>query len=204
MRIGFDIDGVLANFVKSYQNLVVATTGKDLFHTNDILYPPCWDWPQYRGYSNEEVGKVWNRIKADDTFWLNIEPLDSEVGSLKCVIKVLEQKHEVYYVSSRVGVDVKRQSKMWLIDKLNYLGRCHTEPTVLISGEKGEVAHALKLDAYIDDNFDNIVDVSVKSPTTRAYLVSRRYNQDFEVPANVLRIGTLGTMLDMEIALGNL
>jgi hypothetical protein len=32
-------------------------------------------------------------------------------------------------------------------------------PTVMISGEKGFVAKALKLDAYIDDRWDNCVDV---------------------------------------------
>lgn len=204
MRIGFDIDGVLANFVKHYQELTVAVTGNDLFHVGDLTNPPCWDWPELRGYTKEEMSLVWGHIKRDETFWLNLPSIEENVDALGLMLRDLEMKHEVYYVTSRVGVNVKRQTKLWLIDKLRYLGRVHSEPTVLISGEKGEIAHALKLDAYIDDNYDNVRDVVQQSPATTTYLLNRSYNEAFTQGIGHIRVPALAAMLDAEIAKGRL
>ncbi len=205
MKIGFDIDGVLANFVAAYQPLFVKTTGRNDFLINDITAPPCWDWPTLRGYTEKETKAVWDIIKRDDTFWMNLPAFEDSVLSLKSVLKVLELQHEVYYLTDRAGIDVKRQTKFWLIDKLNYIGRAHTEPTVLITatGEKGHVARALKLDAYIDDKPSNVEDVVRESPNTRMYYLNKRYNQDFPV-VGARRIGGLANMLDAEISSGNL
>lgn len=207
MRIGFDIDGVLANFVKAYQHLCVQVTGKDLFVPSDVYDPPCWDWPQFRGYTDAEVSTVWAIIKRDDTFWLNLEPHENNVSALSAVLLDLERKHDVYYVTSRVGVGAKRQTKLWLMDHLRYHARCRTEPTVLISREKGKIAHALKLDAFLDDNWDNVVDVVNTSPATRTYLLNRSYNTRGAISVgnqHYTRVDTLGQMLDKEISLGNL
>lgn len=207
MRVGFDIDGVLANFAKTYQNLVVKTTGRDLFQPGDAENPPCWDWPEYRGYTTEEMKAVWAALRRDDAFWLNLEPFEDNVSSLRQMLRELERKHEVYFVTSRSGMSPKRQSKVWLYERLHYF-EIGGEPTVLISGEKGEVAHALKLDAYVDDNFDNTRDVVAKSPNTRTYLLNRSYNTGFDWIAsdgpNYTRIDTLGQMFDAEIAKGRL
>lgn len=210
MRIGFDIDGVLANFVKAYQNLTIELSGKNLFTADDINNPPCWDWPQYRGYTEDDMAAVWHAIKRDDTFWLNLEEHSNNINALKAVLQDIERRHEVYYVTSRSGVNVRRQTKLWLIDHLNYIGRCHTEPTVLISSEKGEIAHALKLDVYVDDNFDNVVDVVKKSPQTATYLLNRSYNLALDplypvvAGNNYTRVDTVGQMFDAEIASGRL
>lgn len=206
-RIGFDIDGVLANFAKSYQNLVVKTTGRDLFQPDDINNPPCWDWPEFRGYSPEEMEKTWAAIRRDDAFWMNLEPFTDNTVTLHQMLRELERKHEIYFVTSRSGMSPKRQTKMWLFENLSYYG-IGGEPTVLISSEKGEVAHALKLNAYVDDNFDNAVDVVKRSATTSVYLLNRSYNAipDWTHPDGdtYTRINTLGQMFDAEIAKGRL
>lgn len=207
MRIGFDIDGVLANFVKSYQTLIIKETGKDLFAPDDVNNPPCWDWPQYRGYTDAEIGRVWGVIKRDETFWMNLEPHADSCASLIQMLRTLERKHELYFITARVGPSVKQQTRIWLFEHLHYFN-IGGQPTVLISGEKGEVAHALKLDAYVDDNFDNAVDVVHKSPTTNTYLLNKSYNVGFEchpvVGPSYTRIDTVGQMFDKEIAKGRL
>lgn len=201
MRIGFDVDGVLANFILSYQRLTVQLSGRDIFLPGDDVDPPCWDWPQFRGYTNEEVKRVWDSIKANPTFWLNLEPM-ADVATLQTMITSLELHHEVYFVTSRVGTRVKRQSEVWLFDHLNYYFNVkNVWPTVLITAAKGDVARALKLDVYVDDNRDNAIDVGTKSPTTQNYLLSRHYNDNLGLDAGqpYHRVKTLGEVFDCEL-----
>lgn len=207
MKVGFDVDGVLADFTRSFQPLLVKVTGRDLFQPDDINNPPCWNWDTYRGYSAEESKKAWDAVRRDDTFWMNLAAFESNVATLRQVIKELERKHEVYFVTSRSGMSPKKQTSIWLYERLHYFA-IGGHPTVLISSEKGEVAHALKLDAYVDDNFDNACDVVRSSPQTTTYLLNKSYNVDFDwQPAegnSYIRIETLGQMFDKEIAKGRL
>ena len=213
MRIGFDVDGVLANFTSAYQRLVVDVAGVDLFASTDATDPPCWLWPEYRGYDTDTLDKVWGRIKGSHDFWMSLSELP-DCCTLRTLMLDLQRWHEVYFVTNRVGRDVKWQTEQWL--------RLHLQmdlPTVLISSEKGLVAKALRLDVYVDDNADNVNDVVRKTlpeptfriiqdqPETRVYLIDKSYNRPPGVPgepvsvdSRVTRVATLGQMFDRELS----
>jgi 5'(3')-deoxyribonucleotidase len=204
MKIGFDVDGVLANFVPAYQNKFVEVTGRDAFEPMDILNPPCWDWPTLRGYTKEDTGKVWASICADPNFWLALRPLWGNVRTLGLLAPSLEKNHDVYFITSRPGVAVKRQTEEWLRQFVAHYQA--QDPTVLIVGHrvKGLVAKALKLDVYIDDNLDNVNDCARESIATRTYLLDAAYNQagegEEELDPLVIRVDTLGQMFDHELS----
>lgn len=203
MRIGFDVDGVLAAFVPAYQQLFVTTTGRNSFTMGDHLNPPEWDWPTLRGYTKEETRVVWETIKSDPTFWLNLAPEQDAVQTVRVMLKELERKHDIYFVTSRPGERVKRQTEIWLFDHLGYPMRVPgVYPTVLIAGHrvKGHIAKSLNLDVYIDDNFDNVQDCAEHAPNTRTYLLSRRYNQMADLDPLVVRVETIGEMFDHELS----
>lgn len=189
MVIGFDVDGVLAAFVPAYQKLILKHSKLNLFQEGDDVNPPCWDWPQFRGYSESAIADVWRDIRADAHFWERLAPLQN-TETLSMCVEDLQRRHDIYFITSRVGVRPKQQTEHWL---RNYLGLQY--PTVLISSKKGYAAAALKLDAYIDDNRDNIIDVATQSPATRAFLLDRAYNAG-TLPRDVTRVGSLGQMLD--------
>jgi len=177
MVYGFDVDGVLANFIDAYTDLFVKMTGKDLFPERPFE-PPCWNYPQHFGYGedvcNYNTGAVWKHIKSSDDFWERLAPYDWTSPLMTEVRRLSYKGHDVYFVTDRTGINAKRQTERWL-------GRFFTDPTVIISADKGLVAKALKMHAYVDDRPENIEQVVQHAPNTAAYLFSRGYNRQREV-----------------------
>ena len=213
MKIGFDVDGVLADFSSGYQEVLKKVSGRDLFLPGDAADAPCWDWDKFRGYTSKERLAAWNYIRTTPEFNLNLAPLEG-AGTLKLLIRALERKHAVYFITSRVGDRPKRWTEIWLTAHLDY--RTDVAPTVLIAEQrsKGLFAKALGLDVYVDDNFDNVHDVVALQPECRTYLRSRSYNRQSMVgepgayqlveypPVNplIVRIDRLGEMFDAELS----
>lgn len=199
MKIGFDIDGVFAAFIPAYQDLCIELNERDLFHPGDNVNPPCWNWPEYRGYTKEEVGKVWETITASNDFWITLRALPG-LEVIKKHLAQLYRNHDIYFVTSRPGTTAKWQTEWWLDSKL-YFGGIFAVPTVLIASDKGGVAKALKLDVYIDDNWDNAVSVAAQSPLTRNYLLDTSYNR-YAAPVNgIIRVSSVAEMFDREKSL---
>lgn len=196
MRIGFDVDGVLARFIPDFQRLTIKHAGVDLFHEEDVWNPPCWDWPQYRGYSKElmdfRTGPVWGEIKSSPNFWLDLEPMRENTSVLAECLTDLEGRHDIYYITNRAGIRVKMQTEDWLMEHLEA-----DTPTVLISAAKGLCAKALSLDAYIDDNLDNVNGVvEATAGACKTFLLDRKYNNNGTTDGRVIRVGSVGQMLD--------
>lgn len=189
MRIGFDIDGVLANFPPAYEKLFVEVTGENRFapFTPDEG-PVSWNWPSDAyGYTSAQTSEVWRRIKASKTFWYELETMPA-FSLFRDWFMFLEGA-ELYFVTARPGTQTKWQTELWFQKHLNF------RPTVLISEEKGMVCRALNLDYYVDDKAENIVDVGVKSPNTKAYLLDRAYNRHMN-PGGV-RLANLAEFLQV-------
>lgn len=204
MRIGFDVDGVLADFANAYQRLIIEVSGKNLFHPTDGDRPPCWDWPEFRGYDKATMKEVWGRIKASERWNLDLDELEGCRTLRMCILDMMRW-HDIYFVTNRPSKDAKWQTEQWLMLHLGI-----ERPTVLISEDKGPIAKALKLDVYIDDKFENIVDTLKSSQHTRAYLLDKTYNQNEQTVVSamfdgcvyarsIVRVPTVGKMLDAEL-----
>jgi len=208
MRIGFDVDGVLASFEKGYAELIMKTSGRDLFPTNPRPWhpfgePPTWYWTQHFGYTNEEDAAAWKAIKSDPTFWENLEALPG-AKDLYSAKNLWVPANEIYFITNRMGIDPKRQTERFLYRKLVV-----NNPTVLISEEKGAACKALHLDCYIDDKDSNVADAASArwllkgdkplQPTgrTRVYCLDKPYNQDIN-GSDYTRVKTVREMLEAE------
>ena len=194
MRIGFDVDGVLADFNRRFIELIIKVTGEDRFPARPFDIP-TWHYPQHYGYSAEvmdfEHGPVWGTVRASGSFWaeLPMYPWTRDV-----LDELARRRHndgdDIYFITDRPGRRAKRQTEDWLHD----LG--YEEATVLISGAKDLCAQALKLDAYIDDRFENASKVGAASPATRSFLLTRPWNAHY-IPAYSTRIETPAKMFEL-------
>lgn len=192
MRVGVDIDGVLANFNASYIERCITVTGKDLFPPRpfDIL---TWNYPESYGYTNEEVSSVWEDIKSDGYFWEDLLAYPNTAEALRRLDTEELAGSEIYYITARPGIYVKHQTEIWLQKQFPV----HGVSTVLISSHKGLCAAALKLDRYIDDKPENVLETSLHC---RTYLMNRPWNAYFDTNQPyvhpIIRVNSVEEMLN--------
>lgn len=169
MKIGIDIDGVLADFNTGYIDLIRRTTGIQLPPVSNV-YPDVWHYERAAGVTKKQEHEVWEHIRNSE-FWGQLFPLKGTLEVLDKLTQLRYEGHEIYFITSRVGKKVKFQTERWL----SLYGM--NNPTVLISDKKGPVAQGLELDVFIDDKPENCADVQLASPKTRVFLLDQPYNR---------------------------
>lgn len=175
MKIGFDLDGVICDFNASFMDLMARVTGRDLFgFTAEGARPAitCWNYPVDQfGYSKEEFSAAWKAVEASYEFWFHLAEYPWTRDYCNHVDRLSEKGYEVYYITSRMGIDVKGQTEDWL----NQRGVLN--PTVLISSAKGLCAKALDLGLYVDDKNENVLDVLIAQPRCKVIMQAQPWNQ---------------------------
>ncbi len=201
MRIGVDIDGVLADFNSSFVQVIKKLTGITV-----QLPPKEWAYHRAAGVTAKEEQAIWAYIKNSSDFWysLGTEPLCEE--TLQELVWRRIQGDDIYFITSRPGKCAKKQTEEWLVKEGYRL------PTVLIADsalDKGRIAEGLALEVFIDDKPENClavntamntitfngVNVQVGPNRTQVYVVDRPYNQELE-HLNIRRVPSALAVLE--------
>ncbi len=196
MRIGFDVDGVLANFTEVYGRLLIEfDPDHEVRWFPDSLDaevgPPCWHWDYHYGYSKETTQRVWNCIKSTPSIWAVLPELDN-MALLRKWWLVNAEKHDIYFITNRPGDGAKLATEEWLRNGL----QDSWTPTVLIVDNKGAACRLLNLDIYIDDRTENVQSVAEQAPTVHLFIQSRAYNRDANLAWWVERVESIQPMFD--------
>jgi hypothetical protein len=171
LRVGVDIDGVLAEFVPSARKLC-----KQLFNgrPDDRLVQTSWAFDSL-GISKDEENVLWNVIDNTPNWWMG---LGKTPGASIEKMQELIQTCMVIFITNRkdgnVGKPIEEQSSSWLARTFRLLN-----PTVLIMNDKGPLLNALKLNHFVDDRPKNIQECNLYAPKCEATLLNETYNQDF-------------------------
>jgi uncharacterized HAD superfamily protein len=172
LRIGFDIDGILANAVLAMNRQL----NRPESHTPDWL-PNNWDWLGIDfGMSKEDVRAAWKHYFADPYTFVDMEELPGVVALRKFMWDMHDKgvTVEYYFISNRSGDTAIQQTGTWLHE--HALIGDDVNATFMLTPEKGEAAKLFKLNYFIEDNLDNALDVSNKA-NARCYLLDTPYNR---------------------------
>ena len=135
MKIGLDIDGVLANFVQGFIDRAV-------YRGLGESFPKHWtDWKEHKVGDKDHFDRIWAEVVDEDQFWLFLAPL---VKPADIVVPV------DLYVTARPRPS--RVTELWL--------EAHKFPkapviTVPYGSDKTPTLTDEGIDLYVDDNVMN-------------------------------------------------
>ena len=201
VRVGFDIDGVLADLAKAYREVEASLFGSST--STDIQAPDLSDRPgvaQAPGRRHRTHGSrndaVWAAIRATPDFWVGLEPIEAgAVDRLHALM--LDRRWEIFFITQRPptrGDTVQRQTQRWLTEQ------GFERPSVLpVSSGRAAAVTALSLLYYVDDDPKNCVDCKSDSGAQPILIVK---DGDAVTTASARRLGIttapgIGAALDI-------
>jgi len=216
LRIGFDLDGVLADMESALVRCATDVFGEAMIErlqlranenagtdstapstdtegASDTGGPTVADNtpPILRiKMTPRQTNRLWRHVETIDNFWQDLKEI--EPGSIERLYAVaVERRWEIIFLTKRpptAGATAQVQSQMWLESKGFRL------PSVfVVQGNRGRIAQALGLDIVVDDRPENCLDV-VTDSKARAVLVWREKQQGLPTAARRLGIGVVESL----------
>ena len=182
LRIGIDIDGVLADFRSAFHETAVRLLRHDVDDTQDLeaLTP----------LSAADVRRVWDHIATAQNWWMEVPAYEpDQIARLYSLMRA--GGWEVFFMTKRppsAGDSVQFQTQWWIERFGFYLPAVMTVP-----GSRGDIANGLRLDLVLDDQLINCVEVISTAPT-KALLVLRSSDPAAKEQAFNRGIGVVSTL----------
>jgi hypothetical protein len=182
LRIGIDIDGVLADFRSAFHAAARRCLRHDIEDRADL--------ESVGPLSPEDVRRVWEHIAKTQNWWMDVPAYEpDQIARLYSVMRAVGW--EVFFMTKRppsAGDSVQFQTQWWIERFGFYLPAVMTVP-----GSRGDVANGLRLDMIIDDQLINCVEVISTAPS-KAILMLRAADATAREHATNRGIGVVSSM----------
>ena len=157
LRLGIDVDGVVADFQSAFRALAERELGLPASDVETEL-------------PKSDVDRLW-RVVADTTNWWLDVPAYEPDQIMRLYAQARTGRWEVFFMTSRppsAGDSVQLQTQVWLERQGYFLPSVLTTP----SGARGEVARSLRLDLAVDDRMVNCLEI-VSASNSKALMMLR-------------------------------
>jgi hypothetical protein len=184
LRVGFDIDGVIADFRTAFRETAERCLRKpvaaDTAEGDDERSP----------LTDDDIRRVWDHIAKTPNWWLDVPAYEpAQIARLYGLMR--GSGWEVFFMTKRppsAGDSVQFQTQWWIERFGFYLPAVMTVP-----GSRGEVANGLRLDLIVDDQIINCAEVIGAGPT-KAVLMLREPDPPARTLALNRGIGVVSTL----------
>jgi hypothetical protein len=181
LRVGFDLDGVVADFRTAFLDAAASILGRD------AIRRPSSPLPDVDAVSAADARRVWKVITETPNWWLGLAPYEpAQIARLYQLAR--QHRWEVSFLTSRIptaGDTVQFQSQAWLESHGFYMPAVVTVP-----GSRGDIANAMRLDVVVDDQFLNCLEV-ISASQAKALLILHVGDADLEKQATERGIGVV-------------
>jgi uncharacterized HAD superfamily protein len=185
MMIGLDIDGVLADFVTPFLQLLERRAGGGPIDPASITDP---NFQRHPFLTQEMIYDCMVETSYDPEFWRVLEPLPSR--DQWNAHDQMAREHEVVFITHRWvrdTYDINQVTCDWL--RRHGIG----SPVVHFTQEKkSQLVNQLRIELFVDDRHENCEDVATQTDA-RVMMPHRPYNQAFDHP-KVQRIHDLNEL----------
>jgi len=157
LRLGIDVDGVVADFRTAFRALAERELGIAPDDVETELSKP-------------DVERLWRSVAAATNWWLDVPPYEpDQLTRLYALVR--RARWEVFFMTSRpvsAGDSVQLQTQVWLERHGFYLPSVLTAPT----GARGELVRSLRLDLALDDRMVNCLEI-ISASNAKALMILR-------------------------------
>ena len=179
LRLGIDVDGVIADFQSAFRTLAERELGIAAKDVESEL-------------TKADVDRLWKVVADSPNWWVTLPAYEPDQVS-RLYAEARRGRWEVFFLTSRpasAGDAVQLQTQVWL-ERLGFF-----LPSVLTTpaGARGEVARSLRLDLAIDDRLINCMEI-ISASNAKALLVARGAAEEkFREGAEARGIGVVTTL----------
>lgn len=187
MTLGFDIDGVLADFITPFLKLLELRTGGGVIDPDTITDPNFMHHPYL---TKQIIMECMESASYDPEFWRALAPLPTPRQWR--ALDELSRDHQVVFITHRWvrdTYDIHRVTCDWL----NRHGV--SDPVVHFTQDRKSVlVKELNIKLFVDDRHENCEDVATATDAA-VFMLHRPYNQAFNHP-KVRRVRQLDEIFD--------
>jgi hypothetical protein len=182
LRIGLDVDGVLADFRTAFHAAAVHCLRHDIDDVDDM--------ETVGPLSPDDVRRVWEYVAKTQNWWMGVPAYEpDQIARLYSITRAAGW--EVFFMTKRppsAGDSVQFQTQWWIERFGFYL------PAVLtVPGSRGDISNGLRLDMILDDQLINCVEVISAAPT-KALLMLRTADASAREQAANRGVGVVSTL----------
>lgn len=177
MRIGIDIDEVLASHMEKLNEFYHKKTGKKYKEKDYHTY----NWWEVWNITKDQAIKIDNEFKKSN-FFKEILPVEGSIHSLK----LLNQNNEVFIITSRPN-ETKEITLDWFFEHFNLkIPLIHSGDFWGSSKSKSEICQELGINVMIEDNPNYALDCAEKG--IRVFLLDKPWNSAYPEHEKIIKV----------------